>query len=114
MKKVYDSYTYHFGDQVKERYGEKCWYCGEKLTKSTFTVDHFIPNKDHSIENLRPACKSCNSRKRDRDIEHMRMLHRLKKSNHPDFITPKVIEYLSSIGIELDGIPEHVFYFEAS
>lgn len=45
-------------------YGSKCAYCGEE---KTLTRDHDIPlsrGGSHSIDNLVPACKSCNSRKR--------------------------------------------------
>lgn len=43
----------------------KCWMCGIAAD----TWDHVKPlNKGglHAIVNLRPACRSCNSRKRDR------------------------------------------------
>ena len=46
-------------------WGNRCWVCGGKPTAS----DHVKPlNKGgaHMLCNLRPICKSCNSRKRDK------------------------------------------------
>lgn len=43
-------------------WGDKCYMCGEKAT----STDHVIPlakNGLHVPANLRPSCKSCNSRK---------------------------------------------------
>lgn len=46
-----------------EVYGGLCWLCGEEAD----TVDHVIPLALGGTDwpaNLRPACRSCNSRKR--------------------------------------------------
>lgn len=45
-------------------YGNKCWMCGEPAS----TTDHVKPLSKGGADmlcNLRPACRSCNSRKRD-------------------------------------------------
>lgn len=47
---------------------QECFYCHRQGLK--LTLDHFIPVKrlgPHSLENFRAACRSCNSRKKDRD-----------------------------------------------
>ena len=48
-------------------YGGRCWMCGAVAD----TIDHVIPlargGSNHPA-NLRPACRSCNSVKKDRDI----------------------------------------------
>lgn len=52
-----------------EVYGWLCWMCQKPLIKKTLTQDHVMPlSKGGSnwSSNLRPACKSCNSRKHDR------------------------------------------------
>lgn len=49
-----------------ERLDEGCCYCGAPAT----TLDHFIPisrGGENVPGNLVPACKSCNSRKKDQD-----------------------------------------------
>jgi hypothetical protein len=48
-----------------EFWGGRCWMCGKKAT----TWDHVKPLSRgglHCLANLRPACVSCNSSKRDR------------------------------------------------
>lgn len=44
--------------------GDRCWRCGAFAT----TVDHIVPDSAgglHTVTNLRPACKSCNSSRQD-------------------------------------------------
>jgi 5-methylcytosine-specific restriction endonuclease McrA len=51
-------------DWLKAFYGQRCAYCGIKPKR--LTMDHIIPlarGGTHTLENLIPACKSCNSRK---------------------------------------------------
>ena len=57
-------------------YGETCFYCDKDFNDdyNPVTVDHYIPvyeckrlglssEETHGIDNLRPACKKCNSKK---------------------------------------------------
>jgi 5-methylcytosine-specific restriction endonuclease McrA len=56
-----------------QRHDNKCFYC---KAEGVLTMDHVIPASrggTHSIGNLVPACKSCNSSKRDRTIMEWRM-----------------------------------------
>lgn len=56
------------GREIKSKmayYGFVCWICGDRGD----TVDHVKPLAAgglHTLANLRPACRFCNSRKRDR------------------------------------------------
>ena len=58
-------FTYEQWICLIEKTGGRCVYCGEvKL----LTVDHIIPiskGGQHTRSNIAPACKSCNSRKKD-------------------------------------------------
>jgi len=51
---------------IKEAYRHCCIYCGKKSQR--LTMDHITPlskGGSHTYSNVVPACKSCNSKKRD-------------------------------------------------
>lgn len=53
-------------EDIKEKFNNQCAYCGEQLP---LEQEHFIPvskGGDYTKTNIIPACKSCNSSKRDR------------------------------------------------
>jgi 5-methylcytosine-specific restriction endonuclease McrA len=57
-------------DDLISYYGSQCVYCGDMMTG----FDHLHPlsrGGEHTIENLAPACRSCNSAKKDRSIWFM-------------------------------------------
>lgn len=46
--------------EVFSRKGRRCWQCGRWAN----TVDHIVPDSAggaHTLDNLRPACRQCNS-----------------------------------------------------
>lgn len=50
-------------NQIKEHFNNKCCYCGRELP---LEQEHFIPlskGGEYTINNIVPACKSCNSSK---------------------------------------------------
>jgi len=51
--------------------GYRCVYCGERFPFTQLTQDHIIPLSKggaHTLSNILPACRSCNSRKGNRDV----------------------------------------------
>lgn len=68
--------------RVLDEYGWKCWLCGGMIRPATRprdplgpSADHVIPRSkggDNSIENLRPAHLSCNSRRQNRASHSVR------------------------------------------
>jgi hypothetical protein len=51
--------------EIKEHYGYCCVYCGKQAQR--LTMDHLTPiarGGSHTVSNVVPACRSCNSRKR--------------------------------------------------
>ena len=51
---------------VLDKFDNKCVYCG---SDKNITMDHVMPlvrGGEHSIKNVVPACKPCNSKKNDR------------------------------------------------
>lgn len=63
--------------RVLERDAWQCQYCGKPLEGDDATVDHIVsketwrregrPGSPDTDDNLRAACRSCNSSKGDRD-----------------------------------------------
>mgnify|MGYP001559615561 CR=1 FL=1 len=54
--------------EIVERHKHRCYYCGKR---KVLTLDHVIPiskGGKHMKENIVPACRSCNSKKKDRMI----------------------------------------------
>lgn len=72
--------------QILEKYGNRCAYCGEDIDLKSMQVDHIrsqrnfyfgrrseIPDYDvHSIQNLNPSCRKCNNFKTGMGLEEFR------------------------------------------
>jgi hypothetical protein len=51
---------------IYNKYKGHCAYCGCKISESSFVIDHVIPVRESgstNMENLLPACRSCNNYK---------------------------------------------------
>lgn len=60
---------------VHKKYGERCAYCGCPLAYKDMQVDHLHPLKKggtDELENLMPACRSCNHYKESFTLEQFR------------------------------------------
>lgn len=54
---------------------KRCWYCGDVLTRRSASIDHQVPlsrNGGDDKKNKVLACKPCNNKKDDRDVESYR------------------------------------------
>jgi 5-methylcytosine-specific restriction endonuclease McrA len=68
---------------IRNKYGNKCAYCGCDLKKG-WHIDHIEPvvrgieskefskPQNHTIENMNPACASCNIQKNSYTLEQFR------------------------------------------
>lgn len=59
---------------IVERDRHICYLCGDALNDDGVTLDHVVPlsrGGEHSGENLRVACRPCNSRKGDRLLHEL-------------------------------------------
>jgi hypothetical protein len=58
-------------------YDHRCAYCRkDEIKAGGLTQDHVIPlsrSGNHSIDNIVPSCRSCNSRKKDKTLEEWHM-----------------------------------------
>lgn len=61
--------------------------------------------------NLLPACRSCNSSKRNKTIEQYREWIQWRKLNVEPFTDAQIV-YLRSQGFELPPLPPHEFWGE--
>lgn len=81
--------------QIWDKTSGRCCYCGDPLNPfehNGYTIEHINPQAQgggHEIDNLWPACKSCNSQKGKKTLSEYR-------------------KYMK----ELRGTPTHIFYFE--
>lgn len=67
--------------EVLEKYGNKCGYCGKELNLKTMQVDHIEPKWNvnqsnfktiNEIDNLMPTCRRCNHYKRGDNLKQFR------------------------------------------
>ena len=107
-------------EKVYQKFGGKCSYCGCELN-GKFHIDHINPirrNSDGSvlnpenenIENLNPACPSCNIMKHQQSIEQFRemisnFVVNLNKYNNQ-------FKFAKKFGLVTETKNEVKFYFE--
>ena len=61
--------------QVHEKYCGRCAYCGEEIQYKDMQVDHLVSlyqGGADEVENMMPACRSCNHYKRASGLEAWR------------------------------------------
>jgi 5-methylcytosine-specific restriction endonuclease McrA len=61
-------------DHIIQRDNATCYLCEKKLSKKEITFDHVIPltrGGPHTEDNLKVACRSCNSRKHNKLLEEL-------------------------------------------
>lgn len=110
---------------IFEKYNGHCAYCGIKLNKLNFTIDHIEPKfrkcldkelliykrergKD-SIDNYNPSCKSCNSSKSTFTIEKWKQEILLKYNRSLN--ESSNLRLLERFGM-IKYNPDLIFYFE--
>lgn len=65
---------------VYDKMGGRCAYCGEHLNYEDMQVDHVVPLEGWSqkgtdtLDNMLPACRSCNHYKRNNSLEGWRRI----------------------------------------
>jgi 5-methylcytosine-specific restriction endonuclease McrA len=108
--------------QVWEKTEGHCAYCGIALTPrgihaaSEFCIDHIDARThgvNHDLDNLAPACRTCNEQKWKFSLEEYRK--RFTQRGRPCF-TKEHIAHLESLGLILPPdfpcYPRYLFWFE--
>lgn len=99
---------------VFEKTNGQCWYCGTGISMETMCVEHVTPKSkggQSDIENLLPACRSCNSQKRNRTMEEYRSwLEWVMVGCEP--FTQNQIDWLASHDVAIPDRPRHLFWAE--
>lgn len=106
--------------QIFDKYSGRCAYCGCELT-SKFHVDHIepivrnprtkVPEKpNESIENLNPACPSCNIMKHSMSLEQFRKS--IKKFVQSLNLYNNQYKFAKKYGLIQETEKEVMFYFE--
>lgn len=97
----------------------RCYYCGWKQATVVrpgegLTVDHLVPRcrgGGDEMENLVPACRTCNSIKGKRTIEEARHNFTIAQLGWPPF-TRDMIAWMTQRGMDLRPYFEHRLWFE--
>jgi len=98
---------------VYNKYGGHCAYCGEEIEFKAMQVDHIIAQDrggSDDIENLNPACRSCNATKNTYSVEKFRTrlvedVNRMRRDSSK-------FRILERFGLIKEVKKELKFYFE--
>lgn len=98
---------------VLQKTNRRCAYCGIELDSNRFQVDHVVPlrlgGKDE-MENMLPACRSCNHYKRGNSLEGWRRM--LEQT--PEVLRRDSYTYRQAVkfGLVMPTPKKVKFYFE--
>ena len=103
----------HTRQQVYEKYGGHCAYCGKALKYKDMQVDHLIPLRSggaDEMKNYMPACRRCNHYKRSSSLETFReMIEKIPEKLQRD-------SYIFKVGVDYGFFEvwdrNVTFYFE--
>lgn len=102
--------------QVYDKTSGHCAYCGRLITVKQMQVDHIVPlNGWHmqgfdTLDNMLPACRSCNHYKSSSDIETFRAM----LEDQPHVLARDSVTYQIAVryGLVVPQPHKVVFYFE--
>lgn len=94
--------------QVYNKYGGCCAYCGKVIAYKDMQADHIVPKRQGGTE-YNPACRRCNHYKRAHSLETFRCMLKTLHERVRQIYICKVAEDYGIIKVEpWDG----KFYFE--
>lgn len=92
-------------EAVYKKYGCRCFYCKKIIDGVEMPVDHKTPRiagGGDTISNLVPCCNSCNSAKRDRNLDEW-----LEKAYLMKFEHMQALEKWATVVEVLEELVEH-------
>jgi len=99
------------------RDGYRCQYCGVSVAAlGEATADHIIPSSlggEDVADNLRTACRPCNSTKKDNSVEWFRMFLAMGRTRYANVITLEQYHRLRGLGVALEPLETLPFFFES-
>ena len=105
-----------FKRHLCSKHAFRCQYCGSHVGDAlSAPLDHIVPRSKGGSDdeaNLRLSCRTCNSIKRDHDLEHLRWCLRVRRSVVGGIILPKQARALADAGIDLQLGSDYMFEFE--
>lgn len=98
---------------IREKLHGHCAYCGCELPLGKMQVDHLKPlsrGGTDTLDNMLPACRSCNHYKHSADLETFRFM----LENMPNVLARDSVTYRNAVRYGLVQPNPHsvVFYFE--
>ena len=87
-------------ERLLKKTSGRCIFCGVDLDIHTCIIEHLIPKSkggSNRLKNLAPSCSRCNSKKRDRTVNELR----IKLINESPVFN--VIFYFETIGLSMEG-----------
>ena len=101
-------------NQIFERDGYRCVYCGEQFDGAELTLDHVQPRVrggDHSEGNLVTACKGCNTLKGHRRLSQFLYESTVARRNfleHATHVWPRLLRIVERELADLDAVANSV------
>lgn len=99
--------------EVYDKMNGHCAYCGSELTMENMTADHVVPlanGGDDIIDNMMPACRSCNHYKSTMTLERFREA----VERFPSVLARDSVTYRNAVrfGVVKPNPHKVTFYFE--
>ena len=105
--------TYLERNAIYDKCDACCAYCGVHIDFKDMQVDHVMPLRKgctDSLDNMLPACRSCNHYKSTLTLEQFRAaIEKMPQVLERDNTTYKIAR---RFGVVKTGKPKVVFYFE--
>lgn len=103
--------------EIHAKYGGQCAYCGCEITQKQMHIDHITPQRaggTDEIDNLNPACYSCNNYKGGDTLKGFRFMlaNLINHSRHYLYASKSKQNLAENYGVVTYNNWDGIFYFE--